>query len=70
MFWNKNKGTAEEKLEGIRKAITKIIEYPGKDHSRRTKDGYPLEFVYDEFAYQRIVDSYRDALKRVLEDFS
>ena len=53
--------TAKEK-----KAIKKIISYPEKGMPRRTKDGYPLEVVHDEFAYKRMVDSYRDALKEIL----
>ena len=53
--------TAKEK-----KAIKKIISYPEKGNPRRTKDGYPSEAVYDEYAYKRIVDSYRNALKEIL----
>ena len=50
----------------IRKGIKKIINYPPARRSRRTKDGYPLEVIYDEFAYKRMVDSYRDALSDLL----
>lgn len=53
--------TAKEK-----KMIKKIIDYPEKGNTRRTKDGYPSEMVYDEYAYKRMVDSYRDALKGIL----
>ncbi len=52
--------TAKEK-----KAIQKIISYPEKGMPRRTKDGYPSEVVYDEHAYKRMVNSYRDALKEI-----
>ncbi len=49
-----------------KKAITQVIPYPKKGTPRRTKDGYPSEVSYDEFAYKRMVDSYRDALKEIL----
>ena len=39
--------------------------YPGKGEKRRTKDGYPGEIAFDEFAYKRIVDWYREHLRRV-----
>jgi hypothetical protein len=50
-----------EKLLDILKAIATY----GTDE----EDGYPVEIVYDEydeFAYKRIVDSYRDAAKKAL----
>ncbi len=53
--------TAKEK-----KAIEKVITYPEKGSSRRTKDGYPFEVSYDVFAYKRMVDSYRDVLREIL----
>ena len=53
-------------MKKIKNHIKEIINYPPKDHPRRTKDGYPIELIYDEFAYKRMVDSYRDALKNVL----
>jgi len=56
----------EKMNEKERKAIGKVISYPKKGMPRRSKDGYPLEVVYDEFAYKRMVDSYRDALKEIL----
>lgn len=49
-----------------KKAIQEVISYPKKGSPRRTKDGYPSEIVYDEFAYKRMIDSYRDALKEIL----
>ncbi|MHA6684442.1 hypothetical protein [Mesorhizobium sp. A556] len=42
------------------KRLEAIRDYPKEGDSRRTEDGYPLEIVYDEFAYKRMVDSYRE----------
>jgi len=54
----------------MKKAIQKIIEYPkGKDEDRMTEEGYPSELVYDEWVYNRMVDSYRGALRAILKDF-
>ena len=61
--------TDKEKLTGIRKAIKQVIGYPPKGHPRRTKNGYPSEFDYDRFAYERMVRSVRDALKQILKDY-
>ena len=63
------KMTDKEKLDGIRKALKRVISYPTKKQGRRTEDGYPSEVCYDKFAYFRIIDSYRTALKRILEEF-
>jgi len=49
-----------------KKAIQEVISYPEKGSPRRSKDGYPSEVSYDEFAYKRMVDSYRDVLKEIL----
>ena len=43
----------QERLEAIRTY--------GKEGPTSSGDGYPLEIAYDEFAYRRMVDSYRDA---------
>lgn len=51
---------AEAKLAEATKRLEAIRDYPKKGDSRRTEDGYPLEIVYDEFAYRRMVDSYRE----------
>ena len=59
----------KEKLIGMKKAIRQVINYPTKKQGRRTEDGYPLEFSYDEFAYKRMIDSIRDALKEIIKDF-
>ena len=56
------------KKEKLKKALKEIINYPPKGHQKRTKDGYPVEIIYDEFAYKRIVDSYRDAIRNVLKE--
>lgn len=50
----------QAEIKHLRKRLTAIREY-GRDGPRSTEDGYPTEFVYDEFAYKRIVDSYRKA---------
>ena len=52
----------------LRKIIEEIIAYPPKGNPRRTRDGYPAEYAYDEYAYQRMVRSYRIALKNALRD--
>ncbi|MDY6857662.1 MAG: hypothetical protein SWO11_23780, partial [Thermodesulfobacteriota bacterium] len=57
------------KLDGIRKAIKRVIDYPAEEQDRRDEDGYPTEIVYDEFAYKRMVDSYRDGLRTILDEF-
>jgi len=61
--------TDKEKLKGIKDALREIIAYPKKGDPRRSKDGYPAEVVYDDFAYKRMVKSYRTALKQVLRDY-
>ena len=61
--------TDKEKIIGIRKALRDIISYPKKGNLRRTKDGFPLEMVYNVFTCKRMVRSYRDGLKRVLHDY-
>ena len=45
--------------------IRTLIDFPPPDYPRRTKDGYPSELMYDEFAYKRMVDCYRRELKKV-----
>lgn len=54
----------------MRARIEAFIDYPPEGHSRRGEDGYPVETVYDEFAYRRMVNSYRDALRSLLDDLS
>jgi len=55
-----------EKLGEIKEDLQSIIEYPPKGHKLRTEDGYPFEIIYDRFAYKRMVDSYRKAVREVL----
>lgn len=42
-----------------------IRDYPNGG-KRATDDGYPLEIAYDEFAYRRMVDNYRDVARDFL----
>ena len=51
----------------MKDALEAIRDYPGKG-GRRTEDGYPGEIVYDEFAYRRMVNSYRAAAEAGLRD--
>ncbi len=48
------------KPERMKEALEAIRDYP-QEGGRRTEDGYPSEVVYDEFAYRRMVNSYRAA---------
>ena len=57
------------KVKKLEKAIKEVIGYPPKKSDRRTEDGYPVELIYDEFAYKRMVDSYRNALRHILKRF-
>lgn len=59
---------SERRLRKLRKSIKKFIAYPPNGHPRRTNDGYPEEFTYDEYAYKRMVDSFREALTKVLKE--
>jgi len=77
-YWNddREEGMEEQNkadlkwLKGYRKelkaAIESITHYPPKGNNRRTEDGYPSEISYDEYAYKRMVDSYRSALEELL----
>jgi hypothetical protein len=53
-------------IEEAKKRLRYAINYPTTKQGRRTDDGYPEEVCYDEYAYKRMVDSYRDALKGIL----
>ena len=59
----------KERITGIKKALRDIISYPKKGDPGGTEDGFPLEIVYNKFAYKRMVISYRDGLRRVLHDY-
>ena len=50
---------ALDTCEKLAKALESIASYPKEGQSRRTEDGYPEELAYDEFAYKRMVDTYR-----------
>lgn len=54
--------------EQIIEALQNIIDYPKEGHPRRTSDGYPEEMEYDDFAYERMVDSYRAAIRQVINN--
>ena len=54
-------------LDILRKNIQDLINFPDENYPRRTEDGYPSEFVYDDFAYKRIIDTYRNFLKELLK---
>jgi len=60
--------SSEQKLKELRKALRLIINYPPKNHDRRTTNGYPTEFEYDEFAYNRMVDSYREGINDAIKE--
>jgi len=49
--------------------LKSVIAYPEKDNPRRTKNGYPAELIYDKWSYERMVRSFRTALKDILKDF-
>lgn len=49
------------------KIMKSAREYPAEGEPRRTKDGYPEEVVYDEFSYNRMCDSYRDAFNAAIK---
>jgi len=77
-YWNddREEGMKEQNKEDkkwlenyqkeLRAAIQSIIDYPPNGSNRRTDDGYPLEVSYDEYAYKRMVDSYRSGLEELL----
>ncbi len=43
----------------MKQALEAIRDYP-QEGGRRTDDGYPSEVLYDEFAYRRMVNGYRE----------
>lgn len=61
------KKASEKRLKKVRRVLREIASYPPPGHDRRDADGYPVELVYDELAYRRMVDSYRRAIRGVLE---
>jgi hypothetical protein len=57
---------AEATCEKLAAALDAIATYPKEGQPRRTEDGYPAELAYDEFAYKRMVDTYRACANDVL----
>jgi len=60
--------SAVNSLPGLVEALKHIRDFPKPDYPRRTEDGYPEEIIYDEFAYRRIINSYRDCANQALAD--
>lgn len=60
--------TDKQKLTKLRKTLRVIVAYPTEKHGRRTDDGYPAEFMYDEFSYRRMVKSFRDAITAAINE--
>ncbi len=60
----------EAEVTRLRKGIGGIIDFPDEEYGRRTEDGYPEEIVYDEFAYRRLVNSYRSFGRELLGEES
>ena len=57
-----------KRLTRLKCTLRKIAEYPPEGHDRRSWDGFPSEIEYDEFAYKRIVSSFRNAINDVLAE--
>ena len=62
------KSKDSDKLAHLIKGIKSIVAYPKKGQGRRTKKGFPSEIEYDQFAYERMIASYRDGLKNLLKE--
>ena len=60
--------TPEQKLRKLRKTLRTIANYPPPGSPRRTHDGYPQEIQYDKYAYQRMVDSFREAINKAIAE--
>jgi hypothetical protein len=61
----KDLSNANKQNKKLRTALESIANYPPPD-GRVDEDGYPSEVVYDQYAYRRMVDSYRECAKQVL----
>lgn len=59
---------AWKQYDNVIGALTAIRDFPKEDYKRRTADGYPSEIVFDEWAYRRLVDNYREAAKAGLKN--
>ena len=67
---NRTEGKVQVERQ-VRRAIERleqIANYPLEGHGRRTDEGYPSEVIYDQFAYERIVDTYRDAIRDIANE--
>ncbi len=53
--------------KSAKRILKDLIVWPPKENERRTEDGYPQELIYDDFAYFRMVDFYREHMKAVLK---
>lgn len=62
----RERDTLTERLAEMEAGLARIRDYPEPGESKGTDDGYPLEVVYDKFAYRRIIDSYRAAASQAL----
>lgn len=58
---------ARKDVERLREKLQEIRDWPPKDYPRRDADGYPKEYMYDEFAYRRMIDSYRHAIDNAMK---
>ena len=52
--------------QALRTKLRQVVNYPPPGHPRRTRDGYPCEIAYDQYAYERMVDSFREAINEAL----
>ncbi len=50
-----------------KRILKDLIAYPPKGNPRRTSNGYPTEIIYDDFAYERIIDFYREHIREALK---
>ena len=57
-----------KKLKKARKTLKDLKNWPSKSYDRRTEEGYPSEFMYDQFSYERIVSFYRREIKKILKE--
>jgi hypothetical protein len=54
------------KIKVLEEGLNWFITFPDKDYERRTEDGYPSEIIYDEFAYKRMIRTYRKSAENIL----
>ena len=58
--------TEGDELGMIKADLRQLVAWPPVGYPRRSEAGMPTEVVYDQWAYERLVGSYRAALKRIL----